>query len=446
MSLLAELLNIKTTLDEATAFGAGWKLIPQGGSPDYKEYAHKDGRSIRVYKKSKGMIHNGMSRGETQSFQNLMYKKGSNDKWQTWGEVPGGVTQQTLTRIFRESIIDEDAETASRLARGEMAPKGVMAKLDHWLGKAMFTKDKNRFIPALRAEAALRSYGFNDDQVHWIREAAAEAAQTAIKTMQTKYGEQVPDKYVGTVESNFQVFDLYLNVGGEMQDKFAELMRQLFDAKLKKLGDKLTIIKEDADLQALGKGLVGGAAPKKSTIQANIEDEPKKTAVNTPPAEKAAADAEEVEGETPAEFKVGDKVKPKVGPHKGQLHNVIHVFPDGRINLTPVGLKGAQIKYRQGAVTATADQVDLAESVSIPEGSSLLSSFSLMENTADRNGFMPIGYGPKKGHKIEAYGRKGMKNQMWRKMFKSEQEMNKWCDDNDATVEGTRMLGSDEKR
>ena len=39
---------------------------------------------------------------------------------------------------------------------------------------------------------------------------------------------------------------------------------------------------------------------------------------------------------------------------------------------------------------------------------------------------------------IEAYGRKGMKNTAWRKVFKSQEALEKWLDDNDATLEGTR--------
>lgn len=42
--------------------------------------------------------------------------------------------------------------------------------------------------------------------------------------------------------------------------------------------------------------------------------------------------------------------------------------------------------------------------------------------------------------KIEAYGVKGMKNTKWRKTFKSEKDMEKWIDKNDAEVQGTRDL------
>lgn len=207
---------------------------------------------------------------------------------------------------------------------------------------------------------------------------------------------------------------------------------------------KVVPLNESPELQALGKGLKGTVGTKPPVAVADATDDAEvKTDVNTPPAEKAAADAADDETSS-SEFKVGDKVMPNAGPHKGQTHSVIHVFPDGRVNLRPDGLKPDQIKYRLGAVTARADQVTLAEQRKFT--GSLLSQFSLMEAGANKDGFMPMGYGPKKGHTIEAYGRKGMKNTMWRKMFKSQKELEKWLDDNDATLEGSRDLEDREKR
>lgn len=205
---------------------------------------------------------------------------------------------------------------------------------------------------------------------------------------------------------------------------------------------KVVPLQENDAMQALGKGLKGSVGTK-STVANDEADAEVKTDVNTPPADK------EDSSEQTSEFKVGDKVTPTVGPHKGVVHSVIHVFPDGRINLKPDGLKTDQIQYRLGAVTANPDQVTLAESFRINrnilmKGGSLLAIFGKLDEV-NKDGFMPIGYGPKKGHKIEAYGRKGMKNTMWRKMFKSTAELNKWCEDNDATVEGSRDLDDNEK-
>lgn len=50
--------------------------------------------------------------------------------------------------------------------------------------------------------------------------------------------------------------------------------------------------------------------------------------------------------------KVGDIVKPKIGPHAGYPHSVIHVFPDGKVNIKPVGIHPTRVKYHQGAAGA----------------------------------------------------------------------------------------------
>lgn len=53
---------------------------------------------------------------------------------------------------------------------------------------------------------------------------------------------------------------------------------------------------------------------------------------------------------------------------------------------------------------------------------------------------MPLSYKVGAGHKIEAYGVKGMENKRWRKSFKDQAALDKWCEANDATVEGTADL------
>ncbi len=58
------------------------------------------------------------------------------------------------------------------------------------------------------------------------------------------------------------------------------------------------------------------------------------------------------------ECKVGDMVVPKLGPHKGHAHEVIHVFDDGRINIKPKGIHPSQNRYRLGAATAKQDEVE----------------------------------------------------------------------------------------
>lgn len=66
-----------------------------------------------------------------------------------------------------------------------------------------------------------------------------------------------------------------------------------------------------------------------------------------------------VTSEDEGAIKVGDIVIPNLGPHKGQKHVVIAVLPDGTFNIKPQwpGLSASQIKYRQGAAKAKADQI-----------------------------------------------------------------------------------------
>jgi hypothetical protein len=220
-------------------------------------------------------------------------------------------------------------------------------------------------------------------------------------------------------------------------------MRQLFDAKIDKIKDELVIVKEDAALQGLGKSLAGKAlAASSDGVDVPMGDAGAEPAAAPPSDTEVKGDADDAS--TPAEFKVGDVVKTLVGPHKGQEHDVTKVYPDGRIDLKPKGLEGSAVKYRNGGVTAKPDQVVLAESI-VRGTKSLLRTIVIdLSEAAAKDGIMPLSYRPAKGHKIEAYGRKGMKNTMWRKFFKDSDAMSKWCDDNDATVEGSRDLDKDE--
>jgi hypothetical protein len=239
------------------------------------------------------------------------------------------------------------------------------------------------------------------------------------------------------------VFDLYLNVSEAIHKEFAALMRQLFDAKIDKMKDELVIVKEDAALQGLGKSLAGKATAAPSDgVDVPMGDAGAEPAAAPPSDTEVKGDADDAS--TPAEFKVGDVVKTLVGPHKGQEHDVTKVYPDGRMDLKPKGLEGTAVKYRNGGTVAKPDQVVLAESI-LRGSKTLLRTITIdLTEAAAKDGIMPLSYRPAKGHKIEAYGRKGMKNTMWRKFFKDSDAMSKWCEDNDATVEGSRDLDKDE--
>lgn len=65
------------------------------------------------------------------------------------------------------------------------------------------------------------------------------------------------------------------------------------------------------------------------------------------------------ETESEKEIKVGDKVIPKVGPHKGIEHKVIHIFDDGTFNIQPVLKHGQKNMYRLGAVKTSLKDVEL---------------------------------------------------------------------------------------
>lgn len=66
-------------------------------------------------------------------------------------------------------------------------------------------------------------------------------------------------------------------------------------------------------------------------------------------------------------YKVGDRVVTKIGPHKGEVHRVIHVWPTGHVNITPANAHSRN-RYHLGA--AKADPKDLERA---PMNESLLS-------------------------------------------------------------------------
>jgi hypothetical protein len=57
-------------------------------------------------------------------------------------------------------------------------------------------------------------------------------------------------------------------------------------------------------------------------------------------------------------YKVNDKVIPKIGPHKGQVHTVIHVHPTGHLNIRPDNVHHSRNRYHLGA--AKADPKDVS--------------------------------------------------------------------------------------
>jgi len=62
----------------------------------------------------------------------------------------------------------------------------------------------------------------------------------------------------------------------------------------------------------------------------------------------------EVNEDSTSKFKTGDIVVPSMGPHKGEKHEIIYAFGNGKYNIRPLGLKN---KYRLGAAGAMEDQL-----------------------------------------------------------------------------------------
>jgi hypothetical protein len=60
-------------------------------------------------------------------------------------------------------------------------------------------------------------------------------------------------------------------------------------------------------------------------------------------------------------YKVGDRVIPKIGPHKGEVHKVIHVHDTGHVNIQPERHgEGRKNRYHLGAARAHPSDLDRA--------------------------------------------------------------------------------------
>ena len=121
------------------------------------------------------------------------------------------------------------------------------------------------------------------------------------------------------------------------------------------VGDVQTPIKESDELVGLGKSLKTKPAEAATPAQTDVATDT--TVVDKPAVADVATDAE-----APAiEFSVGQKVRPKVGPHKGELHTIASINGDV-INIVPADIPKEQIKYPQGVgAKAKADQLELAD-------------------------------------------------------------------------------------
>lgn len=136
------------------------------------------------------------------------------------------------------------------------------------------------------------------------------------------------------------------------------VFKKLNKAFVEKLIEKLPEIRSHA-LNKLENTLVKQFAKVGVTITPTEGDDTSVSFTVTNTGMKESAIVEAVP--TLRKLKVGAIVTPKIGPHKGQKHEVIHDFGNGKYNIKPVGLKGAQIKYKLGAAGATEDQFDVVQ-------------------------------------------------------------------------------------
>lgn len=131
--------------------------------------------------------------------------------------------------------------------------------------------------------------------------------------------------------------------------------------------EKVTVIKEDSNLQALGKGLKGGKAADKDKEEVQASDEPP---ADEPPADEPPAEEPEAskpfDKEEAAEIKVGDIVKPLKGPHKDEPHLVIGISSDGQLEIKPKDLDDTANKYEKKKARIKPENVVLAEGVAAP--------------------------------------------------------------------------------
>ena len=93
-------------------------------------------------------------------------------------------------------------------------------------------------------------------------------------------------------------------------------------------------------------------------------------------------------------FKIGDKVIPNVGPHKGVEHEVIHVHPNGEYNIRPNGVKAVSVKYHLGAARAKDNQLkgccNASEEITFDADDVILSELESME-VINKSAIMKMG-------------------------------------------------------
>ena len=98
-------------------------------------------------------------------------------------------------------------------------------------------------------------------------------------------------------------------------------------------------------------------------------------------------------------YKVGDKVVPKIGPHKGTVHSVIHVHPTGHLNITP-DVHVSKNKYHLGATKADPKDVARHLAESAMTSSQGMSFDQVIAHATKHGGKIVFGTNSQKWHSI----------------------------------------------
>lgn len=229
-------------------------------------------------------------------------------------------------------FIKEDVEYAKKLVRGEKSGPGLMNKINQFVTwKLFFNKDKTRFLPADQAVKQLKQAGFSEDQIHKIRDIAAEAGLAAVEYIKTKYPDQVPEKYVASMASSFQVYDLYLNVGEDIRLEFQTKFQKLFDLKMAKAKDTLKLKEGAVKDFVFGRGIAMYSKPGYYMFSVNMQPKAgplSKEEASTYKLKNPSTDMFFIDSEDKFKLRMSSGIKESVDKEVG-IGSTVHVTDGG---------------------------------------------------------------------------------------------------------------------
>ena len=229
-------------------------------------------------------------------------------------------------------FIREDVEYAKKLVRGEKSGPGLMNKLNQFVvWKLLLNKDKTRFLPADQAVKQLKLAGFSDDQIHKIRDMAAEAGLAAAEYIKAKYPDKVPEKYVASMSSSFQVYDLFLNVGEDIRLEFQSKFQKLFDLKMSKAKDALKLKEGAVKDFVFGRGIAMYSKPGYYMFSVNMQPKAgplSKEEASTYKLKNPSTDMFFIDSEDKFKLRMSSGIKESVDKEMG-IGSTVHVTDGG---------------------------------------------------------------------------------------------------------------------